>query len=139
MAYTEDQLSSIFDRSGGDCHLCGKRLAFKNYGDSRKRAAWEVDHSVAQFRGGTHRLNNLYPACIGCNRSKRHKGTRSVRARNGISRSPLSAAHRKEARAENTTLGVLGGAFAGGLIAGPIGAIAGALVGGYAGTASLPR
>ena len=139
MGYSDDQLNDIFDRSGGDCHLCGKRLAFKNYGKHGARGAWEVDHSKVRSRGGTDRLNNLYPACIGCNRSKRDNSTRAARRSNGLSRSPLSTARRKQARKENTLRGAIGGAMAGGVVGGPIGAFAGAIFGGLIGNESRPR
>lgn len=139
MPYTEDQLNDIFDRSGGDCHLCGKRLAFKNYASPGERAAWEVDHSNARARGGTHRLSNLRPACISCNRSKRDGSTRSARRGNGMTRSPMSKQRRSAEREDNTLLGLLSGAAAGGMVAGPLGALAGAFFGGLTGENSRPR
>lgn len=139
MAYTDQQLNGIFDRSGGDCHICGKRLTFKNYAQHGERAAWEVDHSNARARGGTDRLHNLYPACISCNRSKRDGATRSARRSNGLSRSPMSKQRRAKVREDNTLVGVLGGAAAGGAVAGPVGALAGAILGGLAGSKSRPR
>lgn len=139
MSYTEAELNDIFNRSGGDCHLCGKRLAFKNYGRSGKRAAWEVDHSPARANGGTHRVSNLFPACISCNRSKRHGSTQAARRPNGMTRAPLCKEKRSAERSENTVLGFLGGAAAGGALAGPAGAIAGAFVGGLAGARSRPK
>ena len=139
MPYTDQQLNDIFDRSGGDCHLCGKRLAFKNYASPGERAAWEVDHSNARANGGSHRLSNLRPACISCNRSKRDSSTRSARRGNGMSRSPMSKQRRAAEREDNVVLGALSGAFAGGLAAGPVGALAGAIFGGIAGHRSRPR
>lgn len=139
MPYTEEQLNEIFDRSGGDCHLCGKRLAFKNYARHGERAAWEVDHSNARAKGGTHRLSNLLPACISCNRSKRDGSTRTARRVNDMTRSPMSKQRRTAEREENTVLGILGGAAAGGMVAGPPGALVGAVVGGIAGNRTRPR
>lgn len=139
MAYTDDQLGDIFDRSGGDCHLCGKRLAFKNYACHGERAAWEVDHSNAKARGGSHRLSNLLPACISCNRSKQDRATNTARRKNGMTRTPMSKQRRVAEREDNTVLGILGGAAAGGMAAGPVGALAGAIFGGIAGNRSRPR
>jgi len=139
MAYTDEQLSDIFDRSGGDCHLCGKRLAFRNYGCRGAKAAWEVDHSNARANGGSHRQGNLRPACISCNRSKRDGSTRSARRVNGMSRSPMSTQRRAAEQADNTAIGILGGAAAGGVVAGPLGALAGAVIGGLAGHRTRPR
>ena len=68
--YSDDLLNYIYDKTGGYCAYCGKRLAWRNYGYPGARAAWEVDHSVPVSRGGTNHLNNLVPTCIPCNRSK---------------------------------------------------------------------
>jgi len=50
--------------------LLKQKLRRRNYGTSNRRSSWEVDHSIPQSRGGTNHLNNLFPACIKCNRSK---------------------------------------------------------------------
>ncbi len=128
MAFTAEQLYNIYDRTSGYCHLCHKKLAFKNYGVLGSRAAWEVEHSNPQAKGGTHRLNNLYPACISCNRSKGDSSTASARAKNGKSRAPLSTDNRKKKKTENSLAGgFLGAAL--GVIAGPVGIFVGAIVG----------
>ena len=80
MVFTDDQLDAIYDRTSGYCHICRKKLAFKNYGKLGQRGAWEVEHSRAQAKGGTDRLNNLYPACITCNRRKGTRTTRTLRS-----------------------------------------------------------
>lgn len=139
MRYSDDLLNDIFDRTGGECHLCGRRLAFSNYGRVGSRGAWEVDHSVAQCRGGTHRRNNLYAACISCNRAKREAKTRSVRGYNGMTRAPLSFERRTAKRKLNTVLGAAGGIAAGALLAGPIGAILGGAIGGLIGDKTRPK
>lgn len=69
-SWDDDTVNDVYDRNGGYCWHCGKRLAFSNYGAVGAKGAWEVDHSVPLSRGGTDRLNNLVPACIECNRSK---------------------------------------------------------------------
>ena len=132
MAFTNSQLKQIYDRSSGYCHLCHKKLAFKNYGIFGARSAWEVEHSNPQAMGGTHRLNNLYPACISCNRSKGASSTASVRANNGKSLAPLSTIKRKEAKNSNAWAGGAAGAAIG-AFAGPIGAMVGAIIGAHFG------
>jgi 5-methylcytosine-specific restriction endonuclease McrA len=72
----ETQLRAIYDRTEGQCHNCRKRLTFRNYGLFGKRGAWEIEHSVAQARGGTDHGNNLFAACISCNRSKGDSSSR---------------------------------------------------------------
>lgn len=70
MAWTNDELNDIYDKNGGYCWHCDKKLSFTNYGKPGEKGAWEVDHSIPRVRGGTHHFNNLVPACIECNRSK---------------------------------------------------------------------
>lgn len=128
MAYSNDRLKSIYDSTSGYCHLCGKKLAFINYGKSGFRAAWEVEHSKPKSKGDTDHLNNLFPACISCNREKGKKHNRFVRKKNGIVRAPLSIKTRKKAQLKNAAkLGAIGGTI--GLLFGPIGAITGVALG----------
>jgi 5-methylcytosine-specific restriction endonuclease McrA len=129
MAYTDDTLSAIYDRTSGHCHICGKKLAFTNYAKTGKRGAWEVEHSVARANGGTGRLNNLYAACIPCNREKRDGSTRTARARNGRTRAPLSREKRATAKTRNALAGGAAGAVIGGRFFGPPGALIGGLIG----------
>ncbi len=129
MAFNEEELNRIYERTSGYCHICHKKLAFKNYGKVGARAAWEVEHSNPQAKGGSNRLNNLYPACISCNRSKGTSSTASARAKNGKTRAPLSPEKRKDAKAGNAIAGGALGAMVGGAMAGPVGAFLGACVG----------
>lgn len=128
MAFNEAKLNQIYDRTSGRCHICHKKLAFKNYGTVEARAAWEVEHSVPQAKGGTDHLNNLYPACISCNRSKGSSSTISARSKHGKSRAPLSGDKSKKARAGNTLAGGALGAMVGS-VGGPVGAFIGACLG----------
>lgn len=129
MAYSDGQLSQIWDRGNGRCHGCGKRLTFRNYGRAFERGAWEVDHSVARARGGTDHGNNLRPACIACNRSKGAMTSRALRARNGRTRAPLSKEGVRRAKRQNAVVGAGIGAAVGGVLGGPPGAWLGAGVG----------
>ncbi len=70
MAYTDDELNYIYDKTHGYCWHCGKKVSFSNYGRPGEIGAWEVDHSIPVSRGGTDHLNNLFPSCVECNRSK---------------------------------------------------------------------
>lgn len=129
MAFSEEELKHIYERTSGYCHICHKKLAFMNYGKTGTRAAWEVEHSNPRAKGGSNGLNNLYPACISCNRSKGASSTTSARANNGKSRSPLSVEKRRKAKAGNALAGGTLGAMVGGAMAGPVGAFFGACVG----------
>ena len=77
MAYSEDRLDKIFSKTGGRCHLCHGGLWFEDYAARSSEGGWEVEHSHPKALGGSDHLNNLFPACVPCNRSK---GTRSARA-----------------------------------------------------------
>jgi 5-methylcytosine-specific restriction endonuclease McrA len=101
MGFSDEARSRIYDRTGGYCHICGRKVYFQNYGFLGARGAWEVEHSIPWALGGTDHLNNLYAACIVCNRGKGTASTRTVRARNGRSRAPLSRERRKEIRNRN--------------------------------------
>jgi 5-methylcytosine-specific restriction endonuclease McrA len=128
MRFSKKELRDIYDRTSGRCHLCHSRRAIRNYGKFGAKGAWEVEHSRAQAIGGTHRFNNLYVACISCNRSKGAKPTRSVRARYGLARAPLSKQARQAARAENAVgAGALGVLL--GVPFGPVGMWIGAALG----------
>lgn len=128
MAFSDEQLNQIYDRTSGYCHICHKKLAFKNYGIVGTRGAWEIEHSNPKAKGGTNRINNLYPACISCNRSKGSSSTRAARYKNGKKRAPLSVDKRKSTKMKNAiTGGVIGGAI--GSIFGPVGTIIGTGIG----------
>ena len=128
MAYTDEELTDIYDRTSGYCHLCHKKLAFTNYGRFGERGAWEVEHSNARRNGGTDRACNCFPACISCNRSKGAGSTRTARAHNGRRRAPMNRTKRREARENNAFGGAAIGGFAGAIL-GPVGSIAGAAIG----------
>lgn len=139
MRYSDERLQSIFEKTDGDCHICGKKLAWSNYGVTSARGAWEVEHSVPKAAGGTDHLNNLFAACIPCNRTKKAGSTRSARANHGRRAAPLSAAKRDERRTENATTGaIVGGLGAFALGASGPAAWVVAAVGALAGHAAEP-
>jgi len=118
VARTRDEIRAIFERTDGICHLCRRRLALRNYGLEGRRGAWEVDHSRAKARGGSDRINNLLPAHIQCNRSKRDSDNTTIRRRHGYVSRPRSRDQKEEIRARNAVLaggalGVLGRAVGG--------------------------
>ena len=138
MAYSDDQLERIYERTGGYCHICHKKVSFVNYAEYGARGAWEVEHSKPIALGGTSHGNNLFAACISCNRSKRAGSSRTARSRNGQSRAPYSRARVNGKRNNNQ----LSGAITGGIIGsrfGPGGTVVGALLGALFGDKNTPK
>lgn len=127
MILTKSQLDQIYRRTSGYCHLCHSKLSRKNYATAGKKGAWEVEHSVPRSKGGSNHPNNLFAACISCNRDKGIMTTRTARGWNGKQRAPLSPSKRKAAKIENGMLGAACGGLLGLAIAGPVGAAVGAL------------
>ena len=124
----------------GRCHLTGRKLAFKNYGNFGERGAWEVDHSNPRARGGTDRRSNLLPAAISPNRSKQDRSTRAVRGEYGLTRKPMSRREQGNARAENAAIGGVLGLAAGTLFrAHPVGMLGGLLIGALIGHSADPE
>lgn len=111
---------NVYDRTAGRCHICGKQLARCNYGKHGQRGAWEIEHSVPRARGGSDHGNNLYPACIRCNRVKGTATSRTARAKNNRKRAPLSLRRQGQVRANRAVGGGLIGAVAAGLVGAPI-------------------
>lgn len=109
MKVTPELKRAVYARSGGDCHICHDPVGPRSYGRLESPLGWEIDHSVPRSRGGTDRLNNLYPAHIDCNRSKGAKSTRTARRAFGYGAAPLSLAQRAEARQLALLVGVGGG------------------------------
>lgn len=112
MPYDKGTLRSIYDRTAGRCHLCGKQVCFTNYGDSEGRGGWEVEHSTPRAKGGTDHGNNLYPAHISCNRAKGTLTSRTVRAWHGRTRTPLSKERQEAIRESNAWAGAIIGGIA---------------------------
>ena len=132
MSFSDGARWRIYDRTSGYCHICGRKVFFQNYGIVGARGAWEVEHSIPWALGGTDHLNNLYAACISCNRAKGTSSTRTVRAWNGRSRAPLSRQQRKAIRNRNGWAGVAVGLAIGARVS-PSAAIVCAIIGGLIG------
>lgn len=141
--YDASELRTIYDRTSGYCHLCGKKLSFTNYGHAGSKGAWHVEHSVPRAKGGTDHGNNLYAACIDCNLEKGTHTTQTARTWHDRSRAPLSRKKRSEARTNNAIAGgfiggIAGGALLGFFELGPLGAVIGAVVGAKVGHSINP-
>ncbi|HYM76080.1 MAG TPA: HNH endonuclease [Candidatus Dormibacteraeota bacterium] len=133
MAYTEEKLRTIFDRTDGCCHICGRKLCFNSYGQRERRGAWEIEHSHPRFKGGSDRLCNLYAAHISCNREKGIKKSRTARGWNGLTKAPLSRARKEQMRGNNIWGWGIAGAISGAALAGSPGLIVGAVLGAIVG------
>lgn len=79
MAYNLRVLAEIFEKTDGHCHICNGKLEFEDYGKTDAPGAWEVDHHEPLAKGGTDHLDNLFPACSTCNRSKQDSSTETAR------------------------------------------------------------
>jgi 5-methylcytosine-specific restriction endonuclease McrA len=130
--FRDEKLNDAYDRTGGRCHICGKKLAWTNYGCFGERAAWEMEHSVPRALGGRDHGNNLFAACIYCNRRKGSRSSRSMRAEFGRRRAPMSPTRVAEVRTKRAVIGgtvgaLLGAKFGPKVVVGV--AILGALIG----------
>jgi len=103
----QEILKIIFSRTDGCCHICGKKLCFSNYGKLEGRGKWEIEHSIPKSNRGSDHLNNLYAACITCNRSKGNKSTRIARASKGRTRAPYSTKKKEQIKNDNAISGGL--------------------------------
>ena len=132
MKFDDETLDRIFHRTDGQCHICRKRLSFRNYGFVGKRGAWEVEHSRPRSKGGTNHRNNLYAACISCNRSKGNGTTASAREANGYRTAPLSEKKKNENAWAGGAVGTLAFLFVPPplrLVAAVVGGVVGVVVG----------
>jgi 5-methylcytosine-specific restriction endonuclease McrA len=138
MAYDKLILRKIYDRTTGYCHICKKKLSLTNYGKSRAKGAWEVEHSRPRSKGGRDHLNNLYAACVSCNRRKGTHTTQAARSWHDRKKAPLSKTERKKAKCSRAFGGAIIGGAIGAALFGLPGAFWGGAVGGTAGYNSDP-
>ncbi len=129
MKINDETLSIIYDKTDGYCHICHKKLSFSNYANPCAKGAWEIDHSRARAMGGTGHLNNLFPACIQCNRSKGIATSSAARSWFGRKRVPLSKEKKIKIRRSNAIGTGLFGAGIGYVILGPLGAAVFGIIG----------
>lgn len=135
----KELLQKIFTKTDGNCHICHKKLSFKNYAKNGAAGAWEVEHSKPKAKGGTNNINNLFPAHIKCNRKKGILNSKTVRAHHGISRAPYSKLKKDKIKSDNTAGGAIIGGGIGLVIGGPIGGIVGSFIGGIIGNDNSPK
>jgi len=63
---------AVYNKYGGHCAYCGEEIEFK---------AMQVDHIIAQDRGGSDDIENLNPACRSCNATKNTYSVEKFRTR----------------------------------------------------------
>lgn len=93
-------LTRIWDRTAGRCHLCHEDVDLGTYGlvSYFGREAATVDHLVPQSHGGLDNRRNLMPAHHGCNASRGTRPPASARLQlSGRANAPLSTAGRATA------------------------------------------
>lgn len=90
------RIERIYRKTDGNCHICYKKLSLSNYGKLGNKGAWEIEHSVPRVKGGTDHSNNLFAACISCNRDKGTHTSRTARAWHGRTKAPLSREKKEE-------------------------------------------
>jgi hypothetical protein len=129
MNRSTERLNAIYNKTDGYCHLCHRKLSFKNYGVRNSKGAWHIEHSIPRANGGTDHLNNLYAACIPCNEDKGTRHNRSVRKQNGVTRAPHCRVKKQQVREGNMTIMGGIGLLIGSGIGGPLGAFIGVVIG----------
>lgn len=138
MKFSEQQLRKIFEKTDGYCHLCHKKLAFKNRGKYGERGAWHVEHTKAKAIGGTDHLNNLMASCISCNLEKGVWPAKVIRYKKAVARAPYSKKMKEYLKKQNITTGYILGGVLGSTI-GPVGMILGSTFGGLIGRVNSPN
>ena len=110
---------------------------FINHGINSGRDEWEIEHSKPKSKGGTDHLNNLYAACVKCNREKSNGTNYSIRSIKGVKKAPLTEDKKDKKVFSNTVKGVITGAAVDRFF-GPIGIIAGGVIGAVYGSNMNP-
>ena len=108
MSFNWETLARLHEKTDGRCHLCGSDLELVDYSE-----AWEVDHSNPKSLGGTNHLNNLFAACVPCNRGKGNRNSRSFRSVNGLNRAPISRNQRARKQTRNVAMCATGAGLIG--------------------------
>ena len=132
MTYDKITLRKIYDRTTGYCHICKKKLSYKNYSRIGEKGAWEVEHSRPRSKGGSNHINNLYASCISCNRKKGNYTSQTARSWYDRKKAPLSKVKRKEVKYTNAIFGGIAGLIIG-LYVNPFFALVGTAIGGKIG------
>ena len=119
----------LLEKTNYRCHLCRKKLSLDNYAKPPEQGGWEREHSRPRSKGGSNHKNNLYAACVPCNRQKGNRSNRSIRRKHGFTKAPQS--QKKARKTAFTKIGACAasGAALGNKVAGGRGALIGGVGG----------
>jgi 5-methylcytosine-specific restriction endonuclease McrA len=71
------QRKLAWEKTGGRCHFCGKKLVLSAKRGSRGR--WNVDHILPLKQGGRNSIDNYLAVCRQCNRLRWHRDSKRIR------------------------------------------------------------
>lgn len=60
MPFSDETVNAVYNKTGGYCYYCGKKLSFVNYGKNGNHGSWHIDHSKPKSKGGTDYLRNWF-------------------------------------------------------------------------------
>lgn len=67
---------AVFKKTGGKCFYCGCVLPedTDDYDEQglvvMSTRNWHIDHATPRSRGGSNKIDNLFPSCCSCNLAK---------------------------------------------------------------------
>jgi len=70
MAYTDDAIKWVHNRTGGRCFYCGKPLTLPHHDLIAEWGAWVINCFIPQSKNGADCRENWVPACFLCNTVK---------------------------------------------------------------------
>lgn len=71
MKLTRDLLNAVHNKTNGHCWYCGVELP--------PFSSWQTDHQIPRSKDGPDAIENLIPACRGCNIRKGNKNVAEYR------------------------------------------------------------
>lgn len=70
--FTKAERRAVFDKCGGKCSRCGKKLQIDDY--KKKDTYMTIDHVKKISHGGTYDISNLIGLCYNCHQYKDNLG-----------------------------------------------------------------
>jgi len=78
MTFSADTVKKAWDRQGGRCAVCNKKLVWSNR-TKGKRGSWQPHHRKPRKDGGTDTLGNCVLLCTNCHLKVGHGGNFQLR------------------------------------------------------------